>query len=335
MRLVASSVLLGLAWFAILNVVLSVVTWMIARVATGRGTSLSASTLATLRLLPFVVSALFVLTVFLPVHWRFEPTQADEAFGVLLGSLAALSVVLLMRSGYRTARVMRLARQLSSGIRRSAILNGVRTFEVDGLPGVSLTGVIRPRILLGPHIRAALTPPELEAAVSHELAHQRSRDNLTRLAMYCAPDLLAWSGAIRRLEERWRAEVEYLADARAADGNDAKALALASALVKVARMEEGRGRAWRSPVWSPFNEPGLLETRVRRLVAGPASVARSSARFWCSVGVLAAGVPVSVWLFDLSVRAARRERGARRIPALRRRAPPVHVRDHRSLPNRP
>jgi Zn-dependent protease with chaperone function len=300
MRLLISSVLLGLAWFAILNIVLSVMTWMIARGASSRGTSSSAGMLATLRLLPSAVSALLVMTVFLPVHWRFEPTQADEAFGVLLGSLAALSVALLMRSGYRTARVLALARQLCSSIRRSAILNGVRTFEVDGLPGVSLSGVIRPRILLGPHIRAALTPPELEAAVSHELAHQRSRDNLTRLAMYCAPDLLAWSGAIRRLEARWRAEIEYLADARAADGNDARALALASALVKVARMEERHGRDWRSPVLSTFNEPGLLEARVRRLVAGPANVARSSARFWCSVGILAAGVPASVWLFDLS-----------------------------------
>ena len=86
-------------------------------------------------------------------------------------------------------------------------------FEIGGLPGVSLAGIWRPRILIGSEALSALTPAELDVAISHEVAHQRSQDNLKRFLMFCAPDLFGWTRVARQLEERWQAEAECEADA--------------------------------------------------------------------------------------------------------------------------
>src|SRR5205823_6090137 len=93
----------------------------------------------------------------------------------------------------------------------------------------------------------ALTPEELTAGASHEIAHHRGRDNLKRLAMRGAPDLLHWTPAARALERRWAAAAEHRADATAAIvRSPAARLALASALVKIARL---------MPVDPPVTDP--------------------------------------------------------------------------------
>ena len=145
-----------------------------------------------------------------------------------------------------------------------------QVLELKGLRGISLAGIWQPKIFIGPEALAALTPAELDLAIAHEIAHRRSNDNLKRFAMCCAPDFFGWTSVARRLEQQWQAEAECDADAHAVRGDDGRAIALASALVKVARLERVGGLRAASPAFSAFHVPTLLELRVRRLVADSA-----------------------------------------------------------------
>ncbi len=76
----------------------------------------------------------------------------------------------------------------------------------------------------------------------------------------------------RQLEERWQAEAECEADAHAVRGDGHRAVVLAAALVKVARLGGVTAVPPIIPAWtsSAFHVPTLLEMRVRRLVSGSA-----------------------------------------------------------------
>lgn len=270
---VGNAVVLSLAWFAAVNAVVSAVAWLLSGLATQPYKPRTAGTLLCLRLMPAGVSLLFVAAVFAPVHWRFEPRGMDESFGVMLYVLAATGGALILRTAYRVAAVahagwrLRACEALPRIASEQAEPTGV--YEVRGLIGVSLAGLLRPRILVGPEVRATLTDAELQAAVAHELAHRAALDNLKRCAMFCAPDMFGHTAAARRLEQRWSAAVEWQADARAVQGDASRAVHLASALVKVARLTTS-STAWVSPAWSTLHDAPLLESRVRRLLGGRA-----------------------------------------------------------------
>jgi beta-lactamase regulating signal transducer with metallopeptidase domain len=173
--------------------------------------------------------------------------------------------------------------------------------ELGGLPGVSLAGIWRPRIVIGPDARMALTPEELDLAISHEVAHRRSRDNLKRFLMYAAPDMFGWTRVAQQLEDRWQAEAECEADADAVRGDGDRAAVLASALVKVARLATGTGLHPVSPVWtsSAFHVPTLLELRVRRLLDGTLPPVAARRLGWSSV-MLSMSVAAVLWLAGFS-----------------------------------
>jgi Zn-dependent protease with chaperone function len=134
-----------------------------------------------------------------------------------------------------------------------------------------------------------LTDEELRAASAHELGHWRAFDNLKRLAMCAAPDLLSATGAARALERRWAAASEHAADRVAGDGGRERC-ALASALVKVARL---------TPPASSTTEPtsalidgGDITARVERLLDdAPAAEGRRTAR-WLLLALPAAAIAV-------------------------------------------
>ena len=156
---------------------------------------------------------------------------------------------------------------------------------MPGLAGVSLAGVFRTRILIGTAVRRVLSAAELDVALAHERAHRRALDNLKRSVMFCAPDLFGDWAVSRELEARWRATAEWLADARAVNGDGRRAVQLASALVKVSRISADRAAFASSPAWSTLHDPPLLEMRVRRLVSGdaPAAEARTSRLPVCAI----------------------------------------------------
>ena len=184
MRLILSSVLLGLAWFTAANAAASAAAWLLGRSVIRRPGSSSAGLLLAVRLLPAVASTVFVGAV-LPAHWRFEPVESEESFGFVLAIIAATGLLLILRALGRAVRAGVAGRRLAAVTRRAASLSDGVTVGgsiriVDGLPGVSLFGIWRPRILSGPEARGVLTAAELDLAISHEVAHRRSKDNLKR-----------------------------------------------------------------------------------------------------------------------------------------------------------
>ena len=309
MTLLLSSVLLGLMWFAAANAVASLLAWLLGRSVMSRMARApgrqSVQLLVAIRFLPAAASSLFVLAVFLPAHWRFEPPDTDESFGVVLAGTAMLGLLLILRAIWRAIRSAVAGHRFGAIARRAArrvAADSVdhEVLELKGLPGITLAGIWQPKILVGPDALAALTPTELELAIAHEIAHRRSNDNLKRFAMFCAPDLFGWTSVARRLEQQWQAEAECEADAHAVRGDGGRALALASALVKVARLERVGGLRPASPAFSAFHVPTLLELRVRRLVADAALP--SAARGWMGrFGATASLVlAAALWFTDFS-----------------------------------
>lgn len=306
MTLLLSSVLLGLMWFAATNAVASLLSWQLGRsiLARVRGRQ-SVQLLLAIRLLPAAASSLFVLAVFLPAHWRFEPPDTDESFGVLLAGTAALGLLLIVRAAWRAIgaavaghRFAAIASLAARQVDTDSV--GHRVLELKGLPGISLAGIWQPKILIGSDALAALTPTELDLAIAHEIAHRGSNDNLKRFAMFCAPDLFGWTSVARRLEQQWQAEAECEADAHAVRGDGDRAIALASALVKVARLERVGELQPASPTFSAFHVPTLLEMRVRRLVADSALASAARGSRWRLGATASLVLAAGLWLTDFS-----------------------------------
>jgi hypothetical protein len=300
-RLILSSVLLGLAWFAAVNAAASLVAWVSGRFLLRRREPLGAGLALGVRLFPAAVSSVFVLAVFLPAHWRLEPAESDESFGIVLGAVAAMGLYLASRALWRAARSGLAGHRFAVLLRRAGIPADGDVFELGGLPGVSLAGIWRPRIVIGPGARAALTPAELDLAVAHEVAHRRSRDNFKRFLVHTAPDVFGWTTVARQVEDRWQAEAECEADADAVGGDGDRAVVLASALVKVARLASIADLQTVPPAWtsSAFHVPTLLELRVRRLLAGSLQPAGARRLGWSSA-VVSASLAAGLWLGGFS-----------------------------------
>jgi len=269
---VAHGVTLAFAWFMFVNVLVSgLVALVVTRRANARPTS--AGFWLVMRLSPAIVATFFVAALFLPSYWKYEPRDAAEGVDVTLVALAFAAVVMLASAAGRGAcawwqasrrvRVwMRAARALESDGNQAL---PIPAFEIDGpMPMMALAGIVRPRLFVTRALVSTLTEDELDATVAHEIGHWRAWDNLKRLAMRSAPDLLFLTPAARRIERRWASAAEHSAD-RIGDGaNPAARCALASALVKVARLMPDDG-LMREPI-STLVGGGEIASRVERLL---------------------------------------------------------------------
>src|SRR5580765_996459 len=116
-EMVASSIVLALAWFAGLNAIASALA-ALAGLAIGRmDTTGRPRLLLTIRLFPSVGSLLFVGAMLLPSHWALEPRDANETFGAVLFCLAGAGALLLVRSVARAIGVAVVSRRAGSGAR--------------------------------------------------------------------------------------------------------------------------------------------------------------------------------------------------------------------------
>jgi hypothetical protein len=267
--------LLALAWFGAVNLVLSAAAAAVGRQIERGAIQLRASrapaALLLLKLAPGVVALFFTVVVFLPAHWRFEPEGAEESAGytlVAFGTLGAVTLVLAVRRAVRDAttthRVERGWRERASGPREFAG-NRLPVYGLpDASPVISLAGLLRPRVFVARPVVEAFTSDEMEVSLAHELAHRDTHDNLKRMLVACSPDLLGLWPSGRALERRWRAAVEFAADDRAVDGEESRAVALASALIKVARLTPAAAAAGSS---SAFYDGTVLAARINRLLS--------------------------------------------------------------------
>ncbi len=237
-------------------------------------------TLLGARLLPAVGSAILVLTVVVPAFLLYEPRHAHDQPGPLLLVSALFALLVLVdgiRRGFRawwaTRAIVRSARPIAAhpaGLAGTGGPGGSGTgTEVTVIdlkePLVGVAGTWRQRIITARCVTCVCDHEEFRQVLAHEAAHMRARDNQKLLLVLTLPDALAWLPTGRALTERWRAAAELEADERASGTDPRKRLALASALIKVARLSipSGRPRV-ASRASTPFSG---LEHRVRRLLA--------------------------------------------------------------------
>jgi Zn-dependent protease with chaperone function len=244
--------------------------------------------LLTLRLLPAVSSALIVLTVALPAFLSQEPHQPREAAGPLLLTLATFSFVTLGHGIWRGWRACVGAWALLRACgpaKRRLVDNGHEIEVLDvGQPIVAIIGGWRPRIIAAECVVSACSAGEFQQVIAHEAAHLSARDNLKELLLIATPDALAWTPCGDALIERWRAAAELEADQRASGSDPHKRVALAGALIKVARAF-GTDRPARRAL-SLRAAADDIEGRVRQLLAPSSSPPRRPA------GAMTAVLPV-------------------------------------------
>lgn len=245
------------------------------------------------RLAPGAVALSTVLLVVVPAFAIFEPVGNSETGGPVLVGFAvaammmfAASLGIAVRSAIETHLVLR--RWLRSSTPLHLDPPGLPAFVIHSTaPVVALVGIFRPRLVATHTVIAACTAGELSTIVSHERGHLRSRDNLKRWLMACAPDLLRWTPVHRQMISAWHHAAEDAADDVSTDGSNAARADLAALLIKIARLTP------ESPVplaaFSPFVEQDGLSRRVTRLVGAPVQGAPS----WIA-GPVAAGIGAAV-----------------------------------------
>jgi Zn-dependent protease with chaperone function len=287
---------LALAWFLIVNAVTTLIVAILSGAVGQRAASARPGVWLALRLAPAVLSVLFVAGLFLPSYWRYEPREFVEGFDMTFTALALLAFATAAAGATRGVRAWRRAAERTATWMRHArplALPGsaIPAFAIEAdVPMMALVGLFRPRLLITRPVLDVLTAEELRAAVAHERGHWRALDNLKRLAMRATPDLLWATPAARSLERRWVAASEYVAD-RAAGDSGVVRCALASALVKVARL---------TPPISTFGEPisALVDEaditgRVQRLLDDAHAAAPRGRAQWFVFPAAVAGMLVA------------------------------------------
>ncbi len=181
----------------------------------------AARMLLALRLFPAGFALFCVIGFCVPSYLWLEPDSAQEAAGFLCLTAAALGAAMWIASFARAALA---ALRSSRYVRDHADTSGT----------VALLGILRPRVIVSSEVVSRLTAAQLDAVLSHELAHRTSRDNLKRLMILMAP-----GRPFRNIERAWKRFSEWAADDVAVAGDPRRAVELASALVSVARFPGG------------------------------------------------------------------------------------------------
>lgn len=289
---VMRGVVISLAVFAVVYCALSagvLLIWRRLWFTEGRVSAAGrADGLLALRMLPFV-SAIFVtagLTV--PSFLIFEPRSIHEQLGAIPVVPAMVGLAFIVFGvGRSIAALGQASRIVHSWTRNAQRFESERpVFVLQGSedrPAMTAAGIIRPKVLLSRAAASLLTASELHAALRHEFAHLRRRDNFRKLCVQCAP-----FPGMRELEAAWLESAEMAADDRAVK-NAGEALDLASALIKLSRVIplSPPPELTAALIHSPAS---LTEARVKRLVAWKECSPRSrqpGMRYGLSAGAIA------------------------------------------------
>jgi hypothetical protein len=230
---------------------------------------LTSSNLLALRLLPAGGAILVAVAVVLPAFLIYEPAREMEDVGAGLLMLVLFALIEVgdgVRRGWRayvaTRSLLRCygppARLFASSGQRVAIVNVSE-------PIAAVVGGWRPRLVASKRVLTVCSQDEFRQVIAHEAAHISSGDNLKLLLLIMCPDALAWLPTGGTLVARWRAAVELEADERAAGSDRHKRLALAAALIKVARLSVLVDREF--PTLTMPIALDDVEGRVRQLLA--------------------------------------------------------------------
>jgi hypothetical protein len=225
-----------------------------------------------LRLLPACGALLAVIGICVPSYLWFEPKGASEDIGAACMAAALLGIVICGISIARAAGAVVTSRRFIRDCQQAGekILIAGEPVWVVNRPGriIALAGMLRPEVLISREVISrdsisALDAEGLECVLRHERAHAESHDNLKRLALMLAPDVLPFvRRGLATIEHAWAKFAEWAADDYAAMGDPERSMSLAAALVRVARIPVG---APTPAVLTPFID-GDFSARVDRLL---------------------------------------------------------------------
>jgi Zn-dependent protease with chaperone function len=237
---------LSLASFFVLNALVGLAARLATRTAVRIGEKLppraAARLLLAMRFLGPALGLVFVLGLCVPSYLRFEPRAESERIGMLCIALGVCGAAgwfgSLSRAGSSLAASLRLTRLWKHKGQMSPLPGEEFSAVVleKGSPLLALAGVFRPRLVVSRGLLGALSNEQLAVALQHENAHRTSRDNLKRLALLLAPEALPFVKNFALLEREWAKFSEWAADDDAVRGDSRRAVLLADALVRVARL---------------------------------------------------------------------------------------------------
>ena len=204
--------------------------------------SSAAHLLFAVRMLPFTLTLLAVLAFCIPSYLWLEPEATGEKVGfvcllmaVLGAAIWTLAIVRVVNAVRGTARYLHRCERHGKQIEMPGETAPALLLK-DKSAVLAVAGVVHPRLVISRRVMRELTAEQIDAALSHERAHRSSGDNLKRFLILLAPDMLPFMRGFVTLERSWAKAIEWAADAQASAGDPDRALSLADALVKVARM---------------------------------------------------------------------------------------------------
>ena len=296
-----SALILGIVLLATFGVAALVLAGLLALawLAGLRRVRLTSADLLALRLFPVVGALLVAVTIVLPAFLSCEPHHDREATGPLLLFLAAFALLTLGHGiwrGWRAQTESRLLLHQCGRANRCVVENGQIVQVVDVAdPIVAVVGGWRPQVIAAECIIAACSRDEFRQVVAHEAAHVSARDNLKLLLLLACPDALAWTALGGVLCERWRSEAEFAADQLATGHDPRKRIALASALIKVARLFDSSQRA--RPALTMSVAVDNVEGRVRQLLAPPHAASSTMGKVLATFALIMPVVALPLYAF--------------------------------------
>jgi hypothetical protein len=237
------------ASFFLVNTLMGLAAWLATpaavRLAERMTPRIAVRFLLALRMIPAVSAFLAVVGLCVPSYLRLEPESTAEGIGLPCLVMALLGAAVWALSIARTLRAITQSRSYIRNCQRAGRKTVVpgEVFPIllieEEMPILALAGVIRTQLLISRGVMQALSAEEFEAALRHEDAHRDSGDNFKRLLFLLAPDILPFSRCFQSLELHWARLTEWATDDRSTAGDPRRALSLAAALVRVARMGAG------------------------------------------------------------------------------------------------
>jgi hypothetical protein len=219
-----------------------------------------------LRLLPFLAAVAVTAGFTVPSFLLLEPRTIDEplrgipvALGICGLMLAAFGAGNAIACGLRASKAVALWAREAKPLDEAGTAPVLRISRI--FPALTVSGILRPAVLVSKTAELLLTTNELATALRHEFAHIRRWDNLKKLLFR----LVAFPG-MSGLEAAWLEATEMAAD-DAAVSNATQALDLAAAIIKLSRL------SWDSECDSAHLEMGLVHdaaastnARIERLI---------------------------------------------------------------------
>ena len=231
----------------------------------------SPALLFALRILPFAFSLALTVGLALPAYLSLEPGETGEAPQPYLVGFACLSLFALVVFAVRLFRLMwttsRVSRHWQNNAIRIDFLAPVPIFQIEGPSALfAVLGMFKPRVFIGREALACLTQEELEAAISHELAHVRSLDNVKRTLLSLTRLPVCFRN-LRAIDSAWADAAELQADERSSQRTSA--VDLSSAIVKISRLQILSRTAAMQPVPAchlvSSNQSSAMALRLERL----------------------------------------------------------------------